>query len=60
MACTLYELGAADPDHGMGGAMMNEIVRLPECPPDVIEAAANSGRKHLVKLAAAKYTRDLP
>jgi hypothetical protein len=52
MARTLYELGNTDPDTwGMGGAMMADIVGLPECPPDVVEAAAQSGRKYLVKLA---------
>lgn len=49
-AAALYELGAADPDTAMGGAMMADIVRLPECPRSVLDAALASGRKHLVRL----------
>ena len=49
--CTrLFELGAADPDQAMGGAMMADLVRLRECPSAVLEAAANSGREHLCRL----------
>jgi hypothetical protein len=31
----------------MGGAIMADIARLPECPAGVLDAAAASGRKHL-------------
>ena len=50
LAEALFELGAADEDDGMGGAMMAEIVLLPECPPGVLDAAVASGRKHLIRL----------
>ena len=51
MAEALYELGRADPDPAMGGAMMRDIVGLPECPVNVLEQASTSGEKHLVKAA---------
>jgi hypothetical protein len=38
LAAALFELGAADPDRAMGGAMMADIVRLPECPEKVLRA----------------------
>jgi len=50
MAEALYELGARDPDHAMGSAMMHQIAELPECPPEVLENAARSGKKHLIRL----------
>jgi hypothetical protein len=50
LAAGLFELGAADPDGSMGGAMMADIARLPECPPAVLNAALASGRKHLVRI----------
>ncbi len=50
----LYELGNADPDYSMGGAMMADIVDLPECPPSVIAKALVSDRKHLVRKAERK------
>lgn len=52
LAAALYELGAADPDSGMGGSMMAAIVHLPECPPAVLDAAAASGQRHLVRAVA--------
>jgi len=52
MAAALYDLGDRDPDYSMGGAMMGDIVRLKECPIEVLEKAAISERRHLVKLAA--------
>ena len=52
LAKALYELGDQDPDTEMGGAIMGRIVRLPECPADVLAAAAASDRKHLRVLAA--------
>ena len=51
LAAALYELGDNDADRSMGGAMMAEIVRRPECPGQVIQQALSSGRKHLVRLA---------
>jgi hypothetical protein len=53
-AKALYELGEKDPDVSMGGSMMAEILRLDECPDDLIESATESGRKHLMKLAGAR------
>ena len=50
LAVALYELGERDPDHSMGSSMMDRIVRLPECPEDVLAAAAASGRQHLMRL----------
>jgi hypothetical protein len=49
MADALYELGREDPNQGMGGAMMRDIVSLKECPADVLEKALASGESHLVK-----------
>jgi hypothetical protein len=50
LAEALFELGAADPDQGMGGAIMAAITYLPECPPRVLDAALASGRRHLVRI----------
>lgn len=54
MALALYELGASDPDYGMGGAMMADIVRMPACPESIIAKALVSDHKHLVRLAERK------
>ena len=51
MAEALYKLGASDPDGMMGGAMMSDVLGLPECPTSVLEQALTSGQKHLVGLA---------
>jgi hypothetical protein len=56
MSEALYELGAADPDRAMGGAMMADILHLPECPPEVVKKARQSGIRHLIKLAGHKET----
>ena len=50
LVTALYQLGAEDRDQGMGGSMMDTLVRLPECPERVLVAAAGSGRRHLVRL----------
>lgn len=50
----LYELGEQDPDPCMGGAMMHDIVDLPECPASVLHRAAGSGQNHLVQLVRRK------
>ena len=52
----LYELGNADPDYSMGGAMMADIVDLPECSLSVIAKALISDRRHLVKKAERKQS----
>ena len=49
LALALYELGASDVDPGMGGAMMANIVYRPDCPAAVLDAAAASGVRHLVR-----------
>lgn len=51
LAALLFELGKADPDWTMGGAIMADVVRLPECSRTVLDAALASGRKHLVQIA---------
>ena len=51
IAAKLYALGNCDPDSLMGGSMMAAILRRPECPRELLAAAAASGRKHLVKIA---------
>jgi hypothetical protein len=50
LAAALFDLGAADPDQEMGGSIMAEIARLPECPPAVLDAALASGQGHLVRI----------
>jgi hypothetical protein len=50
LAAALFQLATTDPDQSVGGAMMADIVRLPECPANVLSAALASGRKHLVKI----------
>lgn len=54
LAAALYDLGAADPDQVMGGAIMADVVNLPECPPSVLVAAWASGRKHLVRIVGRR------
>lgn len=60
-ACeALYELGEAEPEISMGGAIMADIVDLPECPPSVLAKALVSGRKHLVRKAERKKNAASP
>jgi hypothetical protein len=40
----LYELSHDDPDCAMGGAMMSDIVDLPECPEAVLDRSLTSRR----------------
>jgi hypothetical protein len=54
LAKALYELGREDPDPAMGGAMMADIVGLPECPVEVMNEASASGEKHLANLVRKK------
>jgi hypothetical protein len=58
LAVALYELGAADRDLAMGGAMMADILRLPECPENVLNAALKSDRKHLVRIVERRRTKQ--
>lgn len=57
LAAALFALGAVDPDRSMGGSMMADIVRRHECPPEVLDAAVASGRKHLVRIVERLRTR---
>ena len=50
LATALFDLGANDPDQAMGGSMMADIVRLPECPADVLNAALASNHPYLVRI----------
>jgi hypothetical protein len=50
LAAALFDLGAADPDQAMGGSIMADIVRLPECPVAVLDAALASGRMDLARI----------
>ena len=54
----LYELGNSDPDYSMGGAIIADILDLPECPRAVIAKALMSDRKHLVRKAERKARRQ--
>ena len=54
LAVALYELGSRDADPGMGGAMMVNIIYRPDCPKSVLEAAAASGQRHLVRSAVRR------
>lgn len=54
LAIALFELGATDADQVMGGSMMADIVRLSECPPEVLAAAMASGRKHLIAIVECR------
>jgi hypothetical protein len=58
IAEALYDLGEADPDFSMGGAMMHDIVNLEECPATVLDRALTSGRAHLIKLVGRKKLRS--
>jgi hypothetical protein len=53
----LYRIGEADPDYSMGGSIMAEIVRRPECPMDLLqEAEKKSGREYLQRIASARLS----
>jgi hypothetical protein len=56
-AAALYELGERDVDPSMGASMIDTIVRLPECPSEVLAAAAKSGRRHLERLAERRRVK---
>ena len=57
LATALFELGASDPDDAMGGAMMADIVRHPDCPANVLDAALASGRQHLLRIAQRRRAK---
>ena len=50
LATALFSLGSQDHDVAMGGAIMADIISLPECPQSVLNAAIGTGRKHLQKI----------
>lgn len=50
----LYNLGCADVDFSMGGAMMADVLRLNECPVDLLAEALSSNRKHAARIAASR------
>jgi hypothetical protein len=54
MMRALYELGSNDPDPPMGGSIMADVLRLEDCPRDIIDLALRSERSHLVKIAKQK------
>jgi hypothetical protein len=50
----LYNLGCADVDFAMGGAMMADVLRLHECPINLLTEALSSNRKHAAQIAASR------
>ena len=54
----LYDLGCADVDLAMGGAMMADVLRLPECPSDLLTKALASDRNHVVQIAARRLDSE--
>ncbi len=57
--CTkLLELGQGDPDLSLGGAIMADILKLPECPQTILRVALSSDRSHLVKIAKRRLGID--
>jgi hypothetical protein len=57
LAMSLFDLGASDVDHSMGGSMMLDIVRLLECPEEVLAIAEASERPHLRKAVLQRRTK---
>jgi hypothetical protein len=49
IAIALYRLGHADPEPGMGSAMMVRIIFQPTCPEVVLSEAERSGERQLVR-----------
>jgi hypothetical protein len=58
LAIALYRLGEADEEPGMGGSMMAAIVWSPQCPEAVLDMAAASGQRHLIRAAERRRTGD--
>jgi hypothetical protein len=54
----LYDLGCADVDLAMGGAMMADVLRLVECPIDLLTEALSSNRKHVARIAARRLDAE--
>ena len=54
----LYYLAEGDPDLSMSGAVMIELVCLPECPDDILDdAIADTARRHLSSFATRSKER---
>ena len=60
LATALFELGTADQDQAMGGAIMADVANLAECPPAVLDAAIASGRKHLIRIVERRRALSAP
>jgi hypothetical protein len=61
LAFDLFRLGESDPDLSMGGSMLANIVRHPECPEKLLRIASKSDRDHLRRIATillAKKTEE--
>lgn len=51
LANQLYDLGNSDPDASMGGCMMTRVLGMSGCPRSLIEAARESERHNVAKIA---------
>lgn len=58
LAINLFRLGESDPDVSMGGSMMAQIVRHPECPDVLLRLAAESHHDHLRKIAVNRLAQN--
>ena len=58
LAINLFRLGESDPDVSMGGSMMAQIVRHPECPDSLLGLAAESDHDHLRKIALIRLAQN--
>ena len=54
----LYDLGCADVDLAMGGAIMADVLLLVECPIDLLTEALSSNRKHVAQIAARRLDAE--
>ena len=54
----LYDLGYADVDLAMGGAMMADVLRLTECPIALLTDAISSNRKHVARIAERRLDAE--
>ena len=58
VAEALYELAASDTQGSEAGAIMTDILALPECPPSVLARAEASGVKFLVQASRHRVLRS--
>ena len=54
----MLELGDADPDLSLGGSIMADILKLPECPQSILRDALSSDRSHIVKSQSGGWRID--